>query len=155
MKLKSFFGLAIAVLSVAPIQMVAATVEPTSTPKLTTGEATLPEGATVKPAMLISQKSRTMRVRFAPGASGATVKSSVVRGTRDTYLVSAKARQTMRVNISSVEGNAVFDIKGPNGRMIAQERTNWNGTLASTGDYEIIVGGTRGNASYTLRVSAY
>jgi hypothetical protein len=148
MKLQSLCCLGIAVIATRPIHMATATVEPISTGKLTTQAA-------VKPATLIAQKSRTYKMRFAPGKNGATVNNSVVRGTRDTYLVYAKARQTMRVNISSVEKNAVFDIIGPNGRTIAQERTSWNGTLPATGDYQIVVGGTRGNASYTLRVSAY
>lgn len=148
MKLQSFLGLAIATLTVAPLQISAATVNNTSTQALA-------QGGTVKPTMLVAQKSRTYRMRFAPGKNGATVNNSVVRGTRDTYIVAAKARQTMRVNISSLEKNAVFDIIGPNGRTLAQERTSWSGTLPATGDYEIIVGGTRGNASYTLRVSAY
>ncbi|MFB8792006.1 MAG: hypothetical protein U7123_24955 [Potamolinea sp.] len=135
MKLQSFFGLAIASLAFVPIQISATTVA--STPK-----QELAPGGTLKPTMLMAQQSRTYRIRFAPGASGATAKNSVVRGTRDTYIVAAKARQTMRVNISSVEKNAVFDIKSPNGRTLAQERTSWSGTLPATGDYEIIVGGT-------------
>ncbi len=147
MKLQSFLGLAIASLAFTPLQISAATVASASTQELT-------KGGTVEPTMLIAQKSRTYRMRFSPGKNGATVNNSVVRGTRDTYIVAAKARQTMRVNISSLEKNAVFDIKGPNGRTLAQERTSWSGTLPATGDYEVIVGGTRGNASYTLRVSA-
>jgi hypothetical protein len=37
----------------------------TSTPSPTTGNSTLQDGATVEPPLLISQQSRTRRIRFA------------------------------------------------------------------------------------------
>jgi len=76
-----------------------------------------------------------------------------VRGTRDIYLLRARRGQAMTVNITSVEKNAVFDIQGPNGEFLREEGTSWRGVLPATGDYSIIVGGTRGNASYRMQVS--
>jgi hypothetical protein len=35
----------------------------------------------------------------------------------------------------------------------AQETTDWKGELPRNGDYVIVVGGTRGNATYTLEVT--
>jgi hypothetical protein len=59
----------------------------------------------------------------------------------------------MTVSITSLEKNAIFDIQAPDGELLKQEGTNWSGVLPSTGDYKIVVGGTRGNASYRLRVT--
>jgi hypothetical protein len=58
------------------------------------------------------------------------------------------------VHITSLENNAVFDVDAPGGRRtLAQETTDWTGELPRSGDYVISVGGTRGNATYTLEVT--
>jgi hypothetical protein len=113
------------------------------------------------PATLLAEaaaQSNTTRVRFARGESSATLRGAVVRGERDIYIVGANGGQSMRVSISSRERNAVFQIEEPGGSELRGARegddaTQWAGTLPRSGDYRIIVGGTRGNASYTLRVS--
>lgn len=92
------------------------------------------------------------RVSFEPGASSATVENAVVRGDRDLYLLGAQGGQTMTLNISALEDNAVFDVVDPSGLILALEKTDEEILLPHTGDYEIIVGGTRGNASYSLTV---
>jgi hypothetical protein len=99
----------------------------------------------------------TSRIRFAPGSSSATLKGGVVRGDRDVYVLEARAGQVMTVSIASRENNAVFQIVGPNGAELPRAREGddamkWSGKLPRAGDYRIVVGGTRGNASYTLRV---
>lgn len=128
------------------------TVAQSSTPT-TTGATTVVETASVKPTLLIAQvPSRTSRIKFARGASSAVVENAVVRGTRDIYLLGAKAGQKMTVSITSLENNAVFDIIAPNLKIIKQEGTSWSTKLSATGDYRIVVGGTRGNATYKLRV---
>jgi hypothetical protein len=58
------------------------------------------------------------------------------------------------VHITSLEDNAVFDLYAPGGRRsLAEETTDWTGELPRSGDYVISVGGTRGNATYTLEVT--
>lgn len=59
----------------------------------------------------------------------------------------------MEVSITSLEDNAVFDLVGPDGTPIDAELTNTTLTLPRDGDYVIVVGGTRGNATYELVVS--
>jgi hypothetical protein len=161
MRVTSFFSVALLALAVAPTQ-IAATVEPspltatgtqTSTPEATNRDSRLGNRAIAEPTLLIAQQSHTQRIQFARGASSAVVESGVVRGTRDIYLLGARRRQTMTVNITSVEKSAVFDIQAPNGAILRQEATSWSGVLPATGDYKIIVGGTRGNASYRLQVT--
>lgn len=94
--------------------------------------------------------NRTRRVKFDRGASSKTVKNAVIRGTRDIYLLGANKGQQMNVNITSLENNAVFDVVSPNGQILQQETKNWSGELPQNGDYKIVVGGTRGNATYEL-----
>jgi hypothetical protein len=110
------------------------------------------EDSTFKSTIIIAQQFRTRRIRFARGASSAFVEDAVVRGTRDIYLLGAKAGQKMTVSITSVENNAVFDIISPQQKILKQEATSWSTQLPATGNYRIVVGGTRGNATYKLRV---
>lgn len=97
--------------------------------------------------------SRTINVKFKKGSSSASYSNGLVRGDIDTYILGASGGQTMSVSVSSLEDNAVFDILTPNGGTLATEQTSWNGTLPSDGKYKIIVGGTRGNASYKVNFS--
>ena len=99
------------------------------------------------------------KVRFARGSSSTTISGAVVRGDRDRYLVGAKQGQKMSVKITSLENNAVFQIFLPgeqealSGAGEEDDATNWAGELPEDAEYVIVVGGTRGNASYTLKVS--
>jgi hypothetical protein len=98
------------------------------------------------------------RIKFAKGKSAATISGAVIRGDRDTYIVGAREGQMISVKITSPENNAVFQVRDSNGEYLQDageedDATDWSGDLPSTGDYEIIVGGTRGNASYKLTVS--
>jgi hypothetical protein len=99
------------------------------------------------------------KVRFARGASSATIRGAVVRGDRDRYYVSAKRGQTMSVKITSTESNAVFQVyfagqqESLEGAGEDDDATEWSGELPADNDYVIVVGGTRGNATYTLKIS--
>lgn len=99
------------------------------------------------------------KVRFPRGSSSTTISGAVVRGDRDRYYLEAKKGQTMSVKISSEEDNAVFQIYLPgeqealSGAGDGDDATNWSGELPADAEYVIVVGGTRGNASYKLTVS--
>lgn len=106
---------------------------------------------------LAAQTGLSKRVRFLRGNTTATLKNTVVRGARDRYTFGARAGQKMTVSITSVERNAVFTIYTPGGGTLegageGEDASNWSGALPSSGDYVIEVGGTRGNANYTLKV---
>ncbi len=92
-------------------------------------------------------------VRFDPGGTSATLDGAVIRGERDVYRVGARAGQRLDLDITSTEDNAVFDVFDPDGRLVADETTAAEITLTATGDHLIVVGGTRGNATYRLTVS--
>ncbi len=99
------------------------------------------------------------KIRFPRGSSSATVHGAVVRGDRDRYYLSASKGQTMSVKITSEEDNAVFQIFLPGeedalpGAADGDDAKDWSGELPKDAEYVIVVGGTRGNASYTLKVS--
>ncbi len=110
-------------------------------------------------------------IRFARGATSATIEGAVVRGDRDLYTLDARAGQAAQFRISSAERNAVFQIYAPGavhnlrdgvhevdgtalpGAGETDDATTWSGRLPATGAYLIVVGGTRGNASYRLAVT--
>jgi len=93
------------------------------------------------------------RVEFAPGTSSTVVSHAVLRGDRDVYLLGAAAGQVMVLSITALENNAVFDVVAPNGKVLAQASTEQEVRLPTAGDYQVIVGGTRGNASYDLTIA--
>jgi hypothetical protein len=99
------------------------------------------------------------KVRFAKGTSSITIREAVVRGDRDRYYVGAKAGQRMSVKITSTEKNAVFQIyfhgeeESLPGAGDGDDATNWSGQLPIDNEYVIVVGGTRGNATYALTIS--
>jgi len=109
-------------------------------------------------------------IHFAPGASSAVVRGATVRGERALYSINAGAGQHLSVTIKSLEKNAVFQLYAPRsrneqaatgthtvGETLAgadegDDATRWNGVLKVSGLYVIVVGSTRGNASYRLSV---
>ena len=99
------------------------------------------------------------KIQFERGSSSATVKGAVIRGESDRYYLGAKKGQTMSVKISSEEDNAVFQVYLPGeqetlpGAGEGEDTKDWSGELPRDAEYVIVVGGTRGNASYTLKVS--
>jgi hypothetical protein len=99
------------------------------------------------------------KVRFARGTSSATIHGAVVRGDRDRYYLAAKKGQTMTVKITSTESNAVFQIyfhgeeESLPGAGDDDDATDWSGEVPIDNEYVIVVGGTRGNATYTLKIS--
>ncbi len=126
-------------------ELAQATPAPASTPVASAPPAS-------KPAKPTTPQSRRIQVNFAAGSNAATIADSVVRGTRNTYILNAGIDQRMRVTITSVEDNAVFDVVSPSGKLLQQEATGADLYLPESGDYEIVVGGTRGNASYEIRM---
>ena len=102
-----------------------------------------------------AQLANAVRVQFAPGTSSANLENSVVRGTRDVYVLGAQANQSMSVKITSLENNAVFDVLSPSNEVLRWESTDEELALSETGEYHIVVGGTRGNATYQLEVGIY
>ena len=92
------------------------------------------------------------RVQFAAGRTSTLIERGIVRGERDVLLLGAQSGQTMTLDISSEEDNTVFEVVSPNGSILFTESTYEQLTLPEKGDYQVIVGATRGNASYKLYI---
>ena len=105
--------------------------------------------------ILLAQSNRARRIEFASGAAAASISSSVVRGDRAIYVLRADRSQTMSVTIDSTQeqGAASFDVISPNGEILSSGATVFRQVLSQSGDYRIIVGGSRGNASFDMTVS--
>jgi hypothetical protein len=107
----------------------------------------------------VSAQGVKKKVRFASGTSSTTIRGAVIRGERDRYYLGAKAGQTMSVKITSTEKNAAFQIyfhgeeESLPGAGDDDDATNWSGQLPIDNEYVIVVGGTRGNATYALTIS--
>lgn len=110
-------------------------------------------------------------IRFPAGKSSIVIKQSVIRGENDQYFLSARAGQKMEVGISALEKNAAITIYQPGYRVgkdsdsilevkgatlqgagEGDDATGWRGVLPKSGRYLILVGPTRGNATYELKV---
>src|SRR5260370_35213433 len=102
----------------------------------------------------LSAQGVKKKVHFAKGTSSTTIRGAVIRGDRDRYYVGAKSGQTMSVKITSLERNVVFQIyfhgeeESLPGAGDNDDATNWSGELPIDNEYVIVVGGTRGNATY-------
>jgi hypothetical protein len=100
-----------------------------------------------------SSDTQDERVNFTRGESSAVLKGAVIRAESKTYILNAAKDQVMDLDISALEDNAVIQVISPAGQVIGSEIKTMNRTLPETGDYQIIVSGTRGNATYELNVA--
>lgn len=110
-------------------------------------------------------------IRFARGASSAEVQGAVIRGERALYSVEARAGQRLSLRIAAVEDNAAFQLYAPGaqperrdsvleiagtalpGAAEGDDATEWTGILQQSGAHLLVVGPTRGNATYQLTVT--
>lgn len=94
----------------------------------------------------------------------------MIRGERALYSIEARRGQSLTLRITASEMNAVFQIFAPGatpdtrdsilevtgsalpGAAEGDDAMQWSGRLPQTGQYLLVVGATRGNASYRLTV---
>jgi hypothetical protein len=111
-----------------------------------------PDGLEASDLLADATAVNTERVQFKPGSRSTSISHSVLRGERDVYVLGAEGGQRMDLAITSLEENAVLDVVDPSGLVLAREATQEQLILPHTGDYQVIVGGTRGNATYDLTI---
>jgi len=98
------------------------------------------------------------RIKFAKGEYFTNIEGGVARGEVYSYVVGASKGQFMTITIMSPEDNAVFYILRTDtwqylaGATEDNPTTRWEGTLPTSGDYQIVVGSNRGGSDYTLQV---
>lgn len=96
------------------------------------------------------------KIKFAKGKSTATVKDSIAdRNTTHTWLVTAKAEQTMTVVFTSKRKDVDFCVDFPNGGMEEDtcSKRKWTLKLPDDGDYTFVVDSKRENTPYTITVT--
>ncbi len=98
-------------------------------------------------AMFSETSFSQTRIRFARGASSATVSGSLSAGGSRSYILGARAGQTMTVSVSSRNGAVSVDVGGNN------VGTGDSFQLRSTDDYIITVENDGGATSYSLYVA--
>ncbi len=123
----------------------------TTQPESSTTETTqAPEGPSPLDGLTVRVDQE---VKFETGGTSATVEGAVIRGERDVYRLEANAGQQLNLAISSLEDNGVFDLYSPDGSLIANGQVETSVQLPATGEYIVLIGGIRGNVSYTLDIS--
>ena len=97
--------------------------------------------------------SDVRRIRFQRGRSSAVTRSTIGRSEKITYLVAAKAGQTMSLSISR---GAAFRLTSPSGNTLEGGKAVSSTTqeLEETGDYQVVVESLsrRQNIPFTLEV---
>ena len=118
-------------------------------------------------ASLTSPPPEPYVLRFQKGQTRAVVEGGIVRGERQFITLHARRGQHLALEIDSVENNAVFDVFYPGAKFIAENEVDgaalagrpWceckslAARLPVSGNYLIVVGATRANAGYWLKVS--
>ena len=95
-------------------------------------------------------------VRFEKGRTTAVLKGTADNAHGSTYVLRAKAGQTMTVHLSTRAGSCIFSVTAPSGAIdSALEVSDWTGELPDSGEYLIAVWNKKKNGPaipYTLEV---
>jgi hypothetical protein len=97
------------------------------------------------------------RIEFATGATSATATGQLGPSGADQYVVHASAGQTMTVDLTFTEGNAILVVWGADGSVLLTDHpevSHFEGVLPSTQDYFIMVKGQPGGSTtYNMTVT--
>jgi hypothetical protein len=114
---------------------------------------------------LPASAQQTTNVAFAKGASSATLKGSIKGDQDHSYLVDARAGQTMKVKLTSTKGSAEMNVFAPGNdtaiSLGADDPYNVTAVLPTTGRYKVQVYQMRAmarrgeTASYTLNIAVH
>ena len=80
-----------------------------------------------------------LRVRFAKGATSATVSGTVKGYAYKDYIFTAKEGQQVTITLDSKYPNPEMVVRDPNGENLPSGGINWNGDLPATGNYTVRV----------------
>ena len=94
-------------------------------------------------------------IQIPAGQTSATVRGSIVRGEGPkAYSLAARKGQVLDLFASSPGNGAVFELRDPAGRTISgRDLPALTTVLPLTGTYRVVVGATRGNASFSLQAT--
>lgn len=93
---------------------------------------------------VFAEDIQTHSIKFAPGASSATVKSSITGRQIVDYKLRAKAGQTMSVALKTSNNANYFNVLPPGSKDVAvfigsTSGNEWSGTLEADGEYTVRV----------------
>ena len=90
-------------------------------------------------------KPTLQRVRFTAGQSSTTVSGTTAPSFPDSWVLSARQGQTLKLVLTSArDAGVTFTVMGPqatSARMLADAQSKWSGELPASGTYTIIVDG--------------
>ncbi|MEG4533824.1 hypothetical protein [Microcoleus sp. D2_18a_D3] len=103
------------------------------------------------PSPAVVETPVTERVYFQAGATGTTLSNSLRANISRRYLLECNSGQSMTINVQ--EGQVSAAIIAPNGEKLgtADSTGQWQGQLASSGDYTIEISGDR-QANYQVKI---
>ena len=100
------------------------------------------------------RKPASRRLQFKRGTSEATVQGRVSIALPDTYLIGARAGQTMTIKLTAARKAVRFLLMSPSTRsLVADNARDWTGVLEESGDYTIIIDSDARNSIYSMTVS--
>ncbi len=97
---------------------------------------------TIPPLASQPPEPQAKAIIFQPGSDSALVEDSVGARQMARYTVRAQGGQTLSVNLTAVQGQAILIIWGADGTVLISDHagaTSWSGVLPSTQDYIIDV----------------
>ncbi len=137
----------------APQQTLPATSAPSPTPTQIPSLSGVPQVASPSPSPSPAavETPVTERVSFPAGATGTTLSNSLRANKSKRYLVECNSGQSMTIKVQ--EGQVSADIIAPNGEKVGtvDSTGQWQGQLASSGDYTIEISGDR-QANYGVKI---
>lgn len=125
---------------------------PTQIPSLSgVPQLASPSSPSPAPSPTVVETPVTERVYFQAGATGTTLSNSLRANISRRYLLECNSGQSMTINVQ--EGQVSAAIIAPNGENVgtADSTGQWQGQLASSGDYTIEISGDR-QANYQVKI---
>ena len=111
----------------------------------------------VSPTATSANASTPQRIEFAFGSTSATVTGQLNASASNQYVLHALGGQTMSVNLSFTQGQAILVVWGADGTVLLTdhaEASSFQRVLASTQDYFIMVDGRPdGRTTYSMTIS--
>jgi hypothetical protein len=112
--------------------------------------------ALVAAALFISgvaaaQPGAVKHIQLDPATNTIAVSGAIACGNRSTYAITPGAGRNLSVEVTSPEDNARISVAGRDGEWIASEQVSAE-TVATDGDYTIVVTSARGKANYKVAV---